>query len=371
MFKVFVLLGLSLGVSALVLPATDSRIYYTEHNWYADPSGFLETVNAGAYIKVGFNGSSFTVNLDDTFSKALAVICWSVDGGPEQNYTLPGASKIITIATGLKKDVTHSLYLFLRNHVEGNRWFNPATRLRIMSVSIDDDAVLFTPKLAPKRLLAYWDSIGEGAFVNGDIPWQYAHDAHLTWAFSLALGLNAELSLVAFGAQGYTKGGSGNSPRLYDDSGLCSKSAWGCLSAHYKRTFATCPDYIINGHGTNDGGACGGSESYVVYQGALEWLKAIRGVCPKSQVFLTVPFGQFCEATLVKAYNDYQAKASDPLAHLIQMGEEGSAGLQGSGPSFASVDGLHPWGWKSSQLGALLVAKITPFLNRANTLMEL
>ena len=362
MLKLVVLLGLSLAINALVLPANDTRIYYTEHNWYKDPTGFVETANSGAYLKVRFNGTSFKLNLDSKTNKANGRLAWSIDDGPEQSQTLPATSNTITVASGLKAG-THSLYLFVSSHTAGDRWYNEASRLRILSVAIDNGAALFAPTLAPKRLMAYWDSIGEGSSVNG----KGTRDAHLTWAFSLALGLNAELSLVAFSSQGYSKGGSGSSPPLWSPSRLPNESSWSWLSANRKRTFATCPDYIINGHGTNDRKA----DQKLVHDRSLGWLKDIRKACPKSQVFLTVPFGQFCEEALAKAFNDYQAGKADPLAHLIQMGAQGSAGLQGKGASFASVDGIHPYGWKSSQLGALLVGKIAPLVNKGFNLMEM
>jgi lysophospholipase L1-like esterase len=236
-----------------------------------------------------------------------------------------------------------------------------------VSVAIDDGATLVAPKLAPKRLLAYWDSIGEGAYINGKLTWQWAHDAHLTWAFSLALGLNAELSLVAFSGQGYTKGGAGKSPQLWSSSGLPTESSWSWISSNRKRTFENCPDYIINGHGTNDRR----NDQNLVFTNSLGWLKDMRKTCPTSRIFLTVPFGRFCEATLVNVYQTYQASTPDPLTHLIQMGEQGSPGLQGGGPSLAACDGIHPWAWKSSQLGALLAAKISPLLNSHQYYLEI
>lgn len=355
---VVILAALSLTANALVIPATDSRIYHTEQNWYADPSGFLETINGGAYIKVGFNGSSFTFNLDDSFDKTTCTLAWSLDGGPEQNQTMPVTSKSITIASGLKKDANHTLYLFVRNHFSVDRWYNTSSRLRIMSVTIDDDATLFAPKLAPKRLMAYWDSIGEGVWINGNLSWEYAHDAHLTFAFSLALALNAELSVVAYGGQGYTRWGAGSSPQLWNSSGLPNESSWNYLSVNRKRTFENCPDYIINGHGTNDFM----SDPNMVFTNALGWLRDMRKTCPTSRIFFTVPFGQFMEDTLVKVFQTYQTESSDSLTHLIQMGEQASEGLKNQGPSFVAWDGLHPWAWKSSQLGALLAAKIVPLL---------
>ena len=110
--KLVMLLGLSLTINALIFPATDTRIYHTEHNWYADPSGYLENVNSGAYLKVRFNGSSFKLNLDDSFNQKNCTLAWSVDDGPEQNLTLPSASKTITIASDLRKR-HHSFSLLL------------------------------------------------------------------------------------------------------------------------------------------------------------------------------------------------------------------------------------------------------------------
>ena len=80
-----------------------------------------------------------------------------------------------------------------------------------------------------------------------------ASDAHVTWAFSLAQALDAELSLVAWGTQGYTIIGAGNVPPLWANDGQANTSAWKWISSKYPRSFDLCPDYIICGHGTNDG----------------------------------------------------------------------------------------------------------------------
>ena len=367
MLKLVVLLGLSLAVNALDIPATDNRIYHTEHNWYTDPAGFLETINSGAYLKVRFNGSSFRLNLDDSFNQVNCTLAWSVDDGPEQSIFMPVTSNSITIASNLNKDAIHSLYLFVKNQLSPDCWYNPITRLRIMNVTIDDDATLFAPKLASKRLLVYGDSITEGTNINGMLPKQLANDAHLTWAFALALALDAELSVVAFGGQGYTKAGAGNSPQLWNSSGLSHESAWKWLSVDHDRTFATCPDYILNEHGGNDYD----QDQNQVYINSLGWLRDMRKVCPQSHIFFTIPFGQFCEATLVKVYQDYQTGNPDPLTHLIQMGEQVSAGLRSRKPTFECADGVHPRAWKSSQIGAVLAVKIVSLLNKGYTIMEM
>ncbi len=69
------------------------------------------------------------------------------------------------------------------------------------------------------------------------------------------------------------------------------------------------------------------------------------------------------EDPIVRAYQSYQAAYPDKAAILVQLGERGSQGLTTRGATFEAVDGIHPWYWKSSQLGALLAAEIAPHLS--------
>lgn len=369
MLKFAVLLALSLAASALIIPATDSRIYHTEHNWYADPSGYLETANPGAYIKISFNGSSIGIILDKSLlSQPFCTLAWSIDDGPEQNIVLPIGSDYIQLASGLITNRTiprHSLFIFVKNSEFNDRWNNPDQRVKLMNIVIDENATLFTPQLASKRLLAYWDSIGEGFYTIGNTTLLTSNDAHVTWAFALALALDAELSLVAWSGQGYTVGGSGNIPPLWSSKGRANDSTWKWISSQHPRTFETCPDYIINGHGTND--YVKGSYADLVTNYAIGWLTDMRKTCPQSRIFLTVPFGQFFEKAIRFAFLAYRNRSHDKLTALIALGKDASAGLKLQGPSFTSVDGVHPYAWRSSQLGSMLAVKIANILNQSTT----
>lgn len=357
---------LTAGAYALDIPANDSRIYHTEYNWYQDKQvGFLETANPGAYIKVDFTGTSIGIKLDaPLLNIPYCTLAWSIDHGPEQNTQLPAANNFIQLASNLDNSKNHSLYLFVKNVLTTqDRWLGPDLRTRIMSITIDDEATIMAPKLAPKRLLAYWDSIGEGVRVYGDQGDDLTiNDAKVTWAFSLALALNAELSLVAWGAQGYTVGGVGNVPPLWNQDGGANSSAWKWISSKYPRSFDVCPDYIICGHGTNDGFR---AKPEQVFTNTLGWLQDIKKTCPISKLFLTVPFGRFMEDPIVRAHQSFQSAQLDQSVVLIQLGERASEGLNVTtwAPTFAAVDGIHPWAWKSSQLGALLAAEIVPHLD--------
>ena len=365
------LLRLALGVLLLTsaahsldILASDPRIYHTEYNWYVDKSvGALETANPGAYIKVDFTGSAIGINLDTPLlSFPYGTLAWSVDDGPEQNIQMPSPGESLQLASNLDKSKTHSLYLFVKNVLQGqDRWNGPDVRIRIMNFTIDDGSTVMAPKLAPKRLLAYWDSIGEGVAVNGANGDLASNDAHVTWAYSFAQAINTEFSVVAWGAQGYTIGGMGNTPALWNSDGQANTSGWKWLSSKYARDFSVCPDYIINGHGTNDG--VRGQHADQVTINAMGWLNDVRQTCPSSKIFVVIPFGRFMEDAIVKAYQAYQASTPDQSTILIQLGDRASKGLTNGGPSFEAVDGVHPWAWKSSQLGAMLAAEIAPHLS--------
>ena len=347
------------------IAANDSRIYRSSYNWFIDEaSGDIETINPGAYLKLTFNGSSLKLVLDNSFRNILCTLAWTVDDEPEQSTSSGiGVSTILTVASSLlNQNTNHTLYLFVKNFVSDDRWYHSNKRLRINSIRVDEGATIFAPALAPISLLAYWDSIGEGAYTNGkNANWQVAHDAHLTWAFSLSLALNAELSLVAFPHQGYVKEDRNKFPKLWSSSGLSNESSWEWLSADHRRSFATCPEYILCGHGSNDKGL----DEHKVFNNSLGWMMAMRRMCPISVIFVVVPFGQWLDEAITRAFRSYQGTAgNDTKIHLIRLGGRASQGLKSSHATFESADGFHPYGWKSSQIGALLVAKLIPHLSK-------
>jgi len=153
--------------------------------------------------------------------------------------------------------------------------------------------------------MVYWDSIGEGVEVMGGGGDLKGNNGRITWAFALAAALQAEISVVAWGAQGkslctqpqhhlhnahntnnthnttgYTVGGAGNVPQLWDPSGESNVSAWNWFNSKYPRTFTgakPCPDYILCGHGTNDG--LRGSNPQLVFEHTLGKNQNLCGVC--------------------------------------------------------------------------------------------
>ena len=341
MLRFGILLMLSLTVRALVIPATDSRIYHSEYNWHKDPSGFLETTNPGAYIRIAFTGTSIGITLDKPLlTVPFCTLAWSINGLPEQNVTLPTTSSFILLASGLEKEKTHSLFFYVKNAEFNDRWENSDQQVKLISVTIDDDATLFAPKLAPKRLLVYADSIGEGYYTISCQDFLSSNDAYSTWPFTLAQALNAELSLVAWSTQGYTIRGWGNVPPLWSSNRGSNDSAWIWITLKHPRTFETCPDYILNNLGGNDEYFSANPD--LVTANAHGWLRDMRKTCPQSSIFLAVPFGRYMEDAITKAYKDYQADSYDARTSLIQLGEQGSAGLTDSGAAIESCDGLHP-----------------------------
>lgn len=162
-------------------------------------------------------------------------------------------------------------------------------------------------------------------------------------------------------------------------------SAWRWYSSKHQRDFSECPDYILNGHGTNDGLSFSPKPAEVVshrmFSRRIERAAADTtgdGMVEEHETDLSkvshlpgdvhhgvrlmisqvVPFGLFEAEAIEKGLNKYKSASGDRRAHLIQLGPEAARGLTWFGASFCSSDGVHPLGWRSSQLGAMLAVKI-------------
>ncbi|PRP74844.1 hypothetical protein PROFUN_09544 [Planoprotostelium fungivorum] len=351
------------AVHSLFTPIDDSNIYHSQFNWYHDQQrNSLETTNAGAYLKFNVNGTTNLVLILDATTTTLdyAKIGWSVDNGPITNVTVPSVGTRIQLFNNSQTTQTHNIFLYIKNLGQFlDRWQGPAANIRLLGLEADDTVKFFVPTLLKKRILAYWDSIGEGvntvAAPGGDL---FSNDALLTWAFSAAEALDAELGIVAFGGQGWTATGLGGVPPLWNADGDNMTSAWRWYSSKHQRDFSQCPDYILNGHGTNDGLSFSPKPAEVLIPLVTGWLKSMRQTCPKSHIFQVVPFGLFEAEAIEKGLNKYKSASGDRRAHLIQLGPEAARGLTWFGASFCSSDGVHPLGWRSSQLGAMLAVKI-------------
>jgi len=162
--------------------------------------------------------------------------------------------------------------------------------------------------------------------------------------------------MVAFGRLGWTVYGNGNVPPVYTP-GNDSLSSWNKIDSKHARNFTGQLDYIVIGHGTNDGGAPDAN----VEASAFGWLVAQRAaVTSATSIIIVVPFGGFKEAALTEVYTTYQQKYNDQQTYFVDLGAPGQEGLTSfvNGGTWQSEDGIHPNVWRDGQLGAMLALAI-------------
>jgi len=356
-----------------LVPVNDPNWYFTEHNWIQNGQ-YMQSVNPGAYFKVSVEGTTsmgIMLNFDETPSADYMTVRFTVDDAPYQDIVLPSGitEDTLWLAAGMNMSVIHTAQVWIKNSVQSDdRWQVPLNKLVIAGLIIDSGSKLVPPTLRSKRLMFYWDSIGEGVRTlnvssGGDLT---DNDSTCTWADALAAALDAELNAIAFGGQGYVSWGTAV-PLLYP--GRADWTAWNQYYANMSRLdqdgqLTPNPDYVLCGHGTNDQSALDSTITSLAFQ----WMMDFRAAAPNTVIFLTVPFGGFFRDAITLAFQQYRATGDD-MVELLDLGIAGGLGVSEWGePNAQSGDGLHPLAVRSEQLGAMLtgqmVAKLQNILSR-------
>eukprot|EP00026_Physarum_polycephalum_P013529 Phypoly_transcript_13941.p1 GENE.Phypoly_transcript_13941~~Phypoly_transcript_13941.p1 ORF type:complete len:314 (+),score=63.58 Phypoly_transcript_13941:27-944(+) len=288
-----------------------------------------------------------------------STIKYVIDGLPAKNFMLPlpGGATSLQLATGLS-NTNHTLAVYIQNSLQGvDRWDVPQCVFRVVGLTLDDGAMTLPPTLRPKRMIVYWDSIGEGVEVLDFPGTDLTHnEATQTWAYALAAALQAEVSMVAFGRLGWTVYGNGNVPPVFTP-GNDTLSSWDKIDSKHPRNFTGQLDYIFIGHGTNDNG----SPDAAVEASAFGWLVAQRAaVTSATSIIMVVPFGGFKEFALDEVFTTYQQKYDDKQTYFINLGTPAQEGLTQfvPGGTWESEDGIHPNVWRDGQLGAMLALAV-------------
>lgn len=272
-------------------------------------------------------------------------------------------------------------FFFLSLSQNFDRWLTPSNVLRIAGAYLDSGSLLSSyPFLYPRRLLVYWDSIGEGIAVNGysygypsGYVWFLDGDATRNWVQVIANALQAEVGAVCYGSQGWINTGAGNVPGIMGyatDSAATApinQQAWSMYDAYTSRLDANGllqppPDMVLMGHGTNDLAY----SPYDVFWAVTDWLGEIQAAAgPQAEIYLTIPFGQFNSYAITNSFNYYQASilsAPSPRLHLLDLAsyhaQDGLQAVDPSVPTRQSADQVHPRAWRSMQLGGMIVDAI-------------
>ncbi|MDE2575538.1 MAG: SGNH/GDSL hydrolase family protein, partial [Rhodospirillales bacterium] len=287
--------------TATTVAPGNAAILYSPYNWNVGPSA-ASTINAGAYLRVLFTGTSCTLGFNVAANLApLSQIWWRIDDGAwTQAAVATSIACAIPAATLSNANVPyHLLEVVVKSTTETqNRWNAPSnTAVVFTGITLDAGAVVLAPLAAPLHVLVYGDSITEGVRTLGESAANDTdrNDAALGWAWRLGALLGAEVGVVGFGATGISVAGSGNVPAL--------PTSYASIMSGVARGFTPAPDLVVFNIGTNDGTANTVAAMTAVLNGVI-------AACPAAVLAVLRPFNGNQAANLQAAIAACSAPAA-------------------------------------------------------------
>lgn len=291
--------------ASLALPMNHTAILYSPYTWGGLAHGTATTISAGAYFRLQFTGDSCTLHTDTSAMKDMFSQFWTrVDGGPLVQHVLSPGNPSMSVPLGppFTASRNHLLEVIVKSTTETRqRWAMPsATAVIFTGITIASDAsggavAVSAPRRKPYNVLIYGDSITEGVRTLGYVGIQNdtdRNDAVRDYSYQLSQMLPVEIGVVAFGATGTTKGGSGAVPAL--------PVSWNQLWNGEPRVFTPTPDLVVYNEGTNDGKS--------ITATLLQVVKGVQGVAPSARQLLLLPFNGGHEQDIL----DVVAQAASP-----------------------------------------------------------
>jgi len=276
--------GTDASVTPVAASLTDASIYWSPWTWATPGDGSRRTINAGAYLKTTYSGTRCALALDTTANAApMSQVSVSVDGMPARSYPVSGSIPCAPPAGVIGP--RHSLRVSVKSTSEGlARWTaNPQTQVAITGITIDAGQTFGAPVVYPRTMMIYGDSITEGVRTLGYTQPSDTdrNDNAVEWSAQVASRLNAEYGIVGFGGHGLTVSGSGGVPAL--------PTSWSTLYPGQTRSFASCPDLLLENEGTNDGNADAGA----VQTAERSFLTQIGGMCAGTRIVVMRPYAGY------------------------------------------------------------------------------
>ncbi|KAL3902780.1 MAG: hypothetical protein SGPRY_011928, partial [Prymnesium sp.] len=407
------------GSSTVVTPG-DEHLWFTPFNWLVSPSVLEGSEGAvcvcpGAYMRIDWVGpyaAPLAIVVDTSAcSDAFMTIACARNDGPVKTIELPygdsHARLELPLLDGCGPPETssdgerHRLWLSLHSSKQKlDRWGEPGTlplcSLRIRKVLLPPGSTPVSPRLRPRSILVFGDSIVEGVgaeYTPGRLSDMHNNSSHQTWVKHAAQRLDAEYSCVGYGRQGWTTPGNGNVPPFASITGS-SDCSWQKLWADAPRELAASGgphvDAVLLQHGTCDGLVAGPSSTHNVRLAVAAFLPQLRAaVGPTTKIFLCVPFGGFGDyhAPAEALYAGFRQRSKgglskvlgmfndvDPFTYFVQFTKDVSINLDGykldsSGmvkSSRESYDGVHPLAVRHAELGEVMVERLHALLEGAS-----
>ncbi len=364
----------SISVVVTTLPPGEVRVNNAEliwspYNWKFNGSTWAQTTPGGAYVKVGFTGSTLALGVSTSTMDGIdlgdVVVNAYIDGSASPvSKTLEdlSATGLLTFSSGLSSG-SHYAIIYLSHTLESaDRWSVPANVLRITKIQLATDgtgavASLASTPLAEKsrKIIIFGDSITEGVGTSGA---EYAYSA------ILAETLDVEYGQIGYGAVGWDVSGNGGVPPFYDSS-TPANSSW--------RHFYSGTTRLTNNSDLSAGFAGGVPNALFLNMGTNDYLNTTNTTNVRTKVasfladarttvgswpaiFVISPFrfgnadASAYKTALLNGLADYQsAHPSDTRVYLLDLGSDGYATTNAHG-------GLHPDDTGSEILGEELAA---------------
>lgn len=343
---------LAISTQGKIVSVTDPCLQLSPYNWIRKTE-YVQTPNPGAYLRLGFTGTSIRVNLDNaTFTNVpasrLPLIRYSIDNGPGITVQLKAGQQVLECANAMK-DGAHTLQLsYVSGYVFLDFW-TPLNVIRVTGFTIDAKATTLEPTKLERNALFLGDSITNGNdntanFKDGITNEVDTQDATIGYPSVVAAATKSEYGVVAYGGASWDRtAADGNTPGLM--------TFWDKIDKDHSRLvngkFNPIPDDIYINMGENRPPSTDDVYDLIV---ALQ-----RASDHRANLFLIVPFSGRARQPIFRAWTRAQQGTGLPSrVFLIDLGD--NPHLQSQGKNLFSVDGQHPLAALHGQLGAQIVA---------------
>ncbi len=332
---------------------TDPLIGLSPYNW-VKTAEYIQTPNPGAYLRLGFTGTSVSVKFDVSPLAMLNVpasqyplVRYSIDNGPGTTVQLAAATLELSCGKSLKKSDHTLLLQYVSGYVFLDFW-TPTNVVRITSFMLDTDGTTNPLRSYGRNSLFLGDSITNGDdntanFKDGITNAVGTQDATIGYPSVVASATKSEYGVVAYGGASWDNtAADGHTPGLMTFYSMIDQGH----SRLPQGKLNPIPDDIYINMGENAGPTT---------DDVPKLLAALRAATSQqTNIFMIIPFSGRSRGSLSSGFTQYRSKnRSDKRIYMLDLGN--NAYLSNNGPTLMSVDGQHPLAVLHGHLGAQLV----------------
>jgi hypothetical protein len=323
-----------------ILP-DNANIVYSPYNWTVPTSSVVTTINAGAYCKFTFTGSSLRVNFDisgypagGTTASFYPQMFAVLDGNVLPSFTVNAATIEIPVPLDTAQFYQeHTIELYVKATTQTlNRWTAAtSTAVKITGFQVDTGRTIKAPSTFDKTVWVVGDSIFEGVLTkrtnittnSNDVD---KNDVMQSAVFQTCRKLGVEFGMCAFGGTGVAQASGGTSVPSFNNN-------YNLVMSGVSRSFTKQPNLVIMNFGQND--SIGTPSTFIT--NATTALNNILTACPTAKILI------WCLRTVVNPHW-LSAVAACKNPGAVTVADTSTAFLQAN-----SADSVHPYGVEHMQ----------------------